>query len=142
MIADSVSSPLEQSSSHSTMYSTNQTSMRDIELSNRQIIQTANLDVRMKSNEISQENDKTKDLMNNEEIDKVINTKQAEHQFDEPCEREPVVNTGAKQSEVTETDEASVSSNECQLEDCSPQKRREKRQKRKKRKSLMEILFV
>lgn len=38
--------------------------------------------------------------------------------------------------------EGKESRDECLLEDCSPQKRREIRQKRKKRKSLMEILFV
>ena len=144
MIAESVSSSLQQSSSHSTMYSANQTSiLRDIELSNGQIIQSAIKDIRIKSNEISQENDKTKDLVNNEEID--TDSKESEHnKTDEACERELHVNSEltSEQSEVTEANDGKTSSNECEMEDCSPQKRREKRMKRRKRKSLVEILFV
>ncbi len=126
------------------MHSTNQTSMRDIELSNGQITRTGYSDGRLKPNEISQENDNPKDVMRNEEItevDKGTNNNQVEPKFDEPCEKGSLKLT-AEQSEVIETDEASTSSNECHVEDCSPQKRREKRQRRRKRKSLMEILFV
>ena len=124
------------------MYSNNQTSLRDIELSNRQATCTINKDESSKPNEILQENDKTKDLKNCEEIDKGMKTKEVDNGHSEqPCHIEQT-----EQSEFTKTDktqdEANSSSNECNLEDCSPQKRREKRQKRKKRKSPKEILFV
>ena len=126
------------------MYSTNQTSMlRNIELSNGQITQTAIKDIRIKPNEISQENNKTTNLLNNKEID--TDSKESElDKIDGLRERELNVDQQlrSQQFEVTETDEVSTSGNECQVEDCSPQKRRERRQKRRKRKSLVEILFV
>lgn len=142
MIANSVLSSQEQSSSHSIMYSNNQTSLRDIELANRQVTHTINKDESTKSNEILQGNDKTKDLKNSDEIDKDIKTVAVDNGHSEqPCQIELT-----EQFEFTKTDEtqdeANSSSNECNLEDCSPQKRREKRQKRKKRKSFKEILFV
>lgn len=142
MIANSVLSSQEQSPSHSIMYSHNQTNMRDIELSNRQVTHTINKDESRQSDEILQEKDKTKDLKNTKEIDKCMETRDVNNgRFEQTCEIE-----FTEQSDFTKTDEAkeeaSSSSNECNLEDCSPQKRREKRQKRKKRKSLNEILFV
>ena len=117
--------------------------LRNIELSDVQITQTAIKDIRIKPNEISQENNKTANLLNDEEID--TDSKESEHdKIDELCERELNVNQEltSQQFEVTETDEVGTSGNECQVEDCSPQKRRERRQKRRKRKSLVEILFV
>ena len=138
MITDSASLLLEESSHHSTIHSDNQTCMRVIEQHNGQITQTANKDVRIKSDETPEGNDKTKDLINGEEIDKDINDKKAE--YDKLYQHRKL--RVSKNSQVTETEEANTSSSECYLEDCSPQKRREKRLKRKKRKSFMEILFV
>lgn len=148
MITDLGCSSPEKSPSYCSMNSANQTGIGDISQTNEgQIARKANKKAATKSNETSktQEGNKTKDVLTNENIDKGIDTKEAElDTVDNACESKLAENTryDSIQSEIARADEASSSGNECCLEDCSPQKRREKRQKRKKRKSLMEILFV
>lgn len=144
MIANSVSSSQKQSSSHAT----DQTNAWFIRQSNETNIQSGIKDNK-KMNEIFDEDNKTRVLMGSKAIDESSMTKQAELELDNggPYEREQLMNTASFTAEVTglvtETDQASTSSDGMNiLEDCSPQKRREKRQQRRRRKSLMEILFV
>lgn len=133
------------------MYSTTQTSTRVIEQANGQIIQTVDKDVGTTLNEISEVKEKT-EIFNNRlknEIDKSakVDTKrvevdQCEHCVSD-CETDQNINTVITETSEARIDRVGALDNSGNfLEDCSPQKRREKRQRRKKRKSLMEILFV
>ena len=140
MIAKSVSSSLEQSSSHVT----NQTSMRAIGESSEHssiCIRSGTKHPIVQFNEVSEENDNTEALVDSGGIYEDMNTM---HDRYEECgeldERKQVVNTAKIKGTLDEASTSSRGSNI--LEDCSPQKRREKRLKKRKKKSLMEILFV